>query len=198
MKNNDSSVRVIVACIFGVAALILACAVIGLLVAWNINHGNKTPIGFAGQTWTPKGQPSTIGDITIRISSIEVKHMNVRKGGLIYPCGGEPTYNVYLSIENKSDTNKASYLSWVDSLAINAGAALLQDEFGNSYNRFRPPFASDYIDALKDRTTIAPNGRYSEVIPFEQPIPKATKLYLTLPASNVGEGGNFRFEIPVK
>jgi hypothetical protein len=119
------------------------------------------------------------------------------------PLSGKPGAStekhliVWLGIENESATKKVNYRTWAPELPFGNDAALLRDEFGNIYKRVM--FGVGVEPLLRMRSaSIYPGKGITDVLVFELPIEKATRLDLELPGENVGVDGIYRFRIDVR
>ena len=113
-------------------------------------------------------------------------------GGGVYDSSDESAI-VYFRVLNHSTTKKFNHLSWVRG-ALYDGPTM-KDEFGNSYHISTG--ATTRIAGFDISKSLYPGDETKDLVAFEKPIAKATRLDIDLPASHCDGKGRIRFRIPV-
>lgn len=98
---------------------------------------------------------------------------------------------------NLSDAKKVNYRSWHQEFTLGRDVAVLRDEFGNVYKRVGFGLGTQPVGAVKSES-IYPKTNIEDVLVFERPVDKATRLELELPGGNCDVEGTFRFRFPTE
>jgi hypothetical protein len=103
---------------------------------------------------------------------------------------------VTLEVRNHGDTRKVNYRTWHPDVPTGPDVAVLRDEFGNVYKGVR---GGPGVEPLgRTRTaSVYPGQAITDVLVFEPPIDRATRLELELPGENIGVAEAIRIEIDV-
>jgi hypothetical protein len=137
------------------------------------------------------------GDIVVTATKVAVGPVRVKTGMGDARDTDNSYFVVYLTIANNSDGRKVTYRSWSGAdFAFGRDYASLSDELGNTYKRVTFGIVSDVVGATKT-ASIYPGKQITDVLVFEPPIDKATKLTLELPGNNVGDSETVKIEIPL-
>ena len=137
----------------------------------------------------------TAGNLSISLTNYVIGHWLISRRDTTIATP-EQYLVIEVQIVNKSDTKRVDYKSWQSSgFSIGRGFAYVKDEFGNHYKRI--DFGFDiFPKGHVENATIEPEGKITDVMVFEKPIPKSTKLIIELPGENIGlDEKTLKFEI---
>jgi hypothetical protein len=107
----------------------------------------------------------------------------------------ESYFQIRVRLHNTHATRKFDYAGWATRWLNLARRATLKDEHGNDYKGV--PFIEAQVVDQVDRTmSLYPGKWVDDVLVFEPPVERATRLILTLPLENVEGKGELHFHIP--
>jgi hypothetical protein len=107
----------------------------------------------------------------------------------------EPLCQIGVRIHNTSKTKKLDYRGWCGAGVLLGASARLVDEFGNSYRAMNFGLGSQVQGQILE-AAIYPEKWVDDLLVFELPVQRATKLTLTLPGENVGGTGVVQIQLP--
>lgn len=149
------------------------------------------------------GQPKLAGsEFMIGTAAITIMSAKVEKVAFTAIGGSgksdEDFVVIRIKVRNTSETKKVDYQTWAGrDITLGNEVARLSDEFDNSYKRVTFGLGSKPVGRM-EHESIYPGKEISDVLVFETPIAKATKLKLRLPRENVdGEGEALIVDIPL-
>jgi hypothetical protein len=147
--------------------------------------------------WAPADSPIRQGDVQVQVKSVRVGKVPLKEQ---FGNGGRTSKDVLLRIEievtNLSDTKKLDYHTWGGTSMSFGKRTALADNFGNTYRLVNFGFSTEVAGATV-ADSVYPGKSVRDVVVFEEPIAKAERLDLELPASNFDGTGMLRFRIPV-
>jgi len=147
------------------------------------------------KTWATVGQSAQIEHIRVSLNraAIERVPLKDRIGNRSSKSDGEYVH-LKVRVENLSDARKVNYTSWATEFSFGSDLGSLLDEYGNRYKRVGFGLGTDPVDRATSES-IYPGKDTTDVLVFELPIEKATRLSLELPGGNCGVRGTFRFQL---
>lgn len=119
--------------------------------------------------------PMVSDPIEVRVSAT-LEHVPLRERAVTT----EKLLAIRLAIANKGEGKRVTYRAW-DAFGSDPK---LTDEHGNNYARALGP--TQYAEGYTPSATLNAGEKIGDIIVFEAPVPQATKLFLSLPAENVG------------
>lgn len=158
---------------------------------------NTTPTSSepeAADGWVDASEDSaTAGPVEVRVVSAEVGKPKIHRGDGRYATPTEEYLIVELELTNTDPAKKLVHKGWGGRSGAVAGVALV-DNHGNPYKP--KAFSGGTIEGQQSEASLYPDEPLSDVLVFERPVPAASYLRLTLPASVFGQTGSLRFQIP--
>jgi hypothetical protein len=149
------------------------------------------------KNWVAAQMPISIGNV-----ELEVTEAKIGKISLVSEFNDrvsetpEEYFLIRLRIKNNDINKKINYRSWMGDFANLSGVtASLTDEHGNKYKFITTP-STFKIEGTEGNGSIYPQKDIQDAVVFEQPVPTATKFFLTLSATGCDEKGEFLFEVP--
>ena len=170
----------------GILAIAFACVLLGGLGIFVF------PL-LIPKTWE-KTDTFQSGDVSVKVERMYNSADFIPNG---IGSGVTPTadlFHVRMRISNLSKTQKIDFTTWRSrGFGFSSRQATLSDNFGNYFKAITFDPTPTY---LQDENTIYPGQDISDILVFQQPVSNLKWFHLELPASNFGQSGTIRFEIP--
>jgi len=177
----------------------IACSIPGAAPPTPVqkNQAVKTPVAKTPAiVWADaRKDAATIGNLQVRITGARVGKPKVIDIVGSRSTTSKPYLIIYLHLKNLSETKKLDSTGWSSGGAAFGPRAVVTDEFDNRYSTAMGIGLDKSVDDVETLIgSLYPGKEATDVLQFEMPVDKATKLRMELPAP--GEG-TFRFEIPM-
>jgi hypothetical protein len=137
------------------------------------------------------------GDATIRIVGYGLGKIPLHsEGSTEVGESADQLLWVKVEIENRSDVHKLNYAPWTSgALIFGRDYASMDDTVGNHYKRIDFGLITWPVGEMRSQQSIYPHKKVADVLVFEAPVDQVEHFQLTLPLSNVGGEGKWKFPI---
>jgi hypothetical protein len=147
---------------------------------------------FDTRGYRPRTEKQRLGHIELAVLDAKLDRV-VFEGLTGRPDESASQYVIVnISLSNLSSTVKTQYDSWGGRVFGKGDPAVLRDEYGNVYKRITADGFDAKVPGAIDNASIYPEKTVTDVLIFERPIERATRLYMYLPGDNVGQEGAFK------
>jgi hypothetical protein len=178
-KRNGLGIAVVLGILFG-------CIILGVLGFFVLSI--LTP-----KVWE-KTNTLQSGDVSITIARLYTCPDFIPNGIGLGVTPSEDLFHIRIIISNLSKTQKIDFATWRSTPnGDSSEQAKLADNYGNRYKMILFDPLPEY---LKNQDTIYPGQQIQDILAFQKPVEGVKWFHLELPASNFGQGGTIRFEIP--
>lgn len=178
------------AVVIGIPLLVCGgCLGLGLLV----KPKDTAPTVSPDQGPTKWGDSAAVGSMRVKVVSARVEKYRAKNSLGTEFTSADEALVITIEISN-TDTTKNGTAS--GSGGIINSSAKLKDNFGNDVPLQHLQGATHTIGQLEGTVEVRADKPVSDVLTFNQPVPAAKMLTLTLDAKKFGGKGDLVFEIP--